>query len=490
MLVSVDLGTSSVKIAIFDFDGNLKALNKYPIERQDPNEWLYAIEKAMPPILHQSHGNEKHETYVTVDSTSGSFLLIDEYGNALIKPSMYYEKDVEAYNKIKEKESVKELTQKGVIVDASSPLTRLYGIKERFHSLYAKARWIVPPATWVLYKLCFKEVEKWSDIKTDYTNALKFGLDISQEKPQYFTRIYFELGLDLDKMPGLAQSGEFICEAESNWSNKLGLLKARVHQGMTDGVASALASGALETGNVSVYSGSTTVIKMVTRKLVSHPSVYYHLHPFGGYLASTTTGFTGAFLSWICEKVLGIDINLVDDLAGKVRPGDEFLFIPPGDRAPFYDPSLNASLLGLKVSENEPREYTIGRFLRGILIGLSLSEDYLIHLLEDVFNEKATEIGISGGGTKSIVHNKLRATIYGRRIKVYSDVINAGSLIPLLINANLYKDVSEVKEKFIKPLEVVEPNPSLTETYTKLKEKYGFIWTSMKGIYNEIYKII
>jgi sugar (pentulose or hexulose) kinase len=103
MLVSVDLGTSSVKIAIFDFDGNLKALNKYPIERQDPNEWLYAIEKAMPPILHQSHGNGKHETYVTVDSTSGSFLLIDEYGNPLVKPSMYYEKDVEAYNKIKEK---------------------------------------------------------------------------------------------------------------------------------------------------------------------------------------------------------------------------------------------------------------------------------------------------------------------------------------------------------------------------------------------------
>jgi len=482
MLVSIDLGTSAVKVAVYNLDGSLLELNKHPIQRQDPEEWIHAIEKAIPRVL--KRGTDQ-EVFVTVDSTSGSFLMVDEYGNPLTKPSMYYEKDIEAYNLIKEKEAIKELSQRGVIIDPSSPLTRLYGIKKRFPNLYAKTKWIVPVTTWLLYRLCIREGEKWINIKTDFTNALKFGLDILKETPRYFTRVYDELELDINKMPDLAPSGEFICKAKSRWSERIGLYNSGVYQGMTDGVASALASGVLELGSVSVYSGSTTVIKMATKKLITHPSVYWHLHPLGGYLASVTTGFTGFYLSWMCE-LFSIEMNKVDQLVENIKIGDEFLFIPPGDRAPFYDPSINASILGLKISENETREYTIGRFLRGFMIGLSLAENYLIHLLEKLSEVKAVEIGLSGGGVKSKVHNILRASIYRRTVKIYPDVINTGPLVPVLLKTHLYSNLNAIKEKFIKPIETIRPDPSLQEAYSKLREKYSNIWSMLKEIYNNL----
>jgi len=485
MLVSIDLGTSSVKVAVFDVDGNLLELNKHPIRRQDPEEWIHAIENAMPQMLKRS---PNREVFVTADSTSGSFLMVDEYGNPLAKPSMYYEKDIETYDLIKEKRAVDKLSRRGVIIDSSSPLTRLYGLKKRLPDLYARTKWVVPVTTWILYRLCMREGERWTSIKTDFTNALKFGLDILQETPRYFTSIYDELELDVDKMPDLAPSGEFICKARSHWSEKIGLYNASVHQGMTDGVASALASGVLEVSSVSVYSGSTTVIKMATKKLITHPSVYYHLHPLGGYLASITTGFTGLYLSWMCERLFGVEINKVDQLVENIKPGDEFLFIPPGDRAPFYDPSINASILGLKVSEEESREYAIGRFLRGVIVGLTLTEDYLIRLLENLFEVKATEIGLSGGGVKSRVHNLLRASIYGRKVKIYPDIVNTGPLVPVLLRAHLYSNLNTIKEKFIKPLETLEPDLSLQRTYSKLREKYCDVWSALKEIYNRINK--
>jgi len=319
---------------------------------------------------------------------------------------------------------------------------------------------------------------------------LKFGLDILQDTPQYFTSIYDELGLDIDKMPDLTPSGEFMCRAESSWSENMGLYDASVHQGMTDGVASAFASGVLEVSSVSVYSGSTTVIKMATKKLITHPSVYYHLHPLGGYLASTTTGFTGLYLSWMCEKLFGIEISEVDQLVEDVKPGDEYLFIPPGDRAPFYDPSIKASILELKISEEEAREYTIGRFLRGVMLGLSLTEDYLIRLLENLFEVKATEIGLSGGGVKSRIHNILRASIYGRKVKIYPDIINTGPLIPVLLKTRLYSDLNIIKEKFIKPIETLDPDLSLQRIYSKLREKYCDVWSALKELYNKMNKTI
>lgn len=478
ILISIDLGTSSVKTGVYDISGNLLAIGKHPIYSQDINEWTDAVEKSVSQAL-KEYKSSDHVKYITVVSTSGSFILVDEYGNPLIRPSMYYEKDVEAYRVIKDKPFVKVLGDKGIVLDATSPITRLYGIKRNHPEIYSKARWVVPPTTWLLYRICGKE--KWVDLKVDYTNALKFGLDITSEAPKYVTEVYEELGLDPSKMPDPVPCGEYICEAKSDLAVKLGFKNALVFQGMTDGVASALAMGALEEGNLSVYSGSTTVIKMVTKNIVRHPSLYYHLHPLGGFLASLTTGFTGAYLSWF-SRLFNIDLEELDKILQKTEPGKEYIFFPAGDRAPFYEPEFTASLLGLKIEENI--EQALSKFLRGIIVGLGLVEYHLIELLEEVFNADVKVVSISGGGSKSKVFNKIRASIYEREIYVYPDIINAGPLVPILLKTKLYSDTRSVKEKFLRPIDIIQPDPDLSLRYNQLKNKYAIIWTRLRELYS------
>lgn len=247
---------------------------------------------------------------------------------------------------------------------------------------------------------------------------------------------------------------------------KLGLKNALVFQGMTDGVASALAMGALEEGNLSVYSGSTTVIKMVTKNIVKHPSLYYHLHPLGGFLASLTTGFTGAYLSWF-SRLFNVDLEELDEILQRTEPGKEYIFYPAGDRAPFYEPEFTASLLGLKIDENV--EQAVSKFLRGIIVGLSFAENYLIGLLEEIFNVIVKVVSISGGGSKSKIFNKIRASIYEKEVHVYSDIINAGPLVPILLKTKVYSDARSIKEKFLKPIDVVSPDPDISLRYIYLK---------------------
>lgn len=482
LLIGIDVGSSGVRVEVYNSDGLLLSIGRESIATQDADEWLRAIEAAMPSIVRECRDCEK---YVSVDSTSGTYLPIDMYGNTLTKPVMYYEKLPETYNKVKFLPSIEALSRKGVTVDPASPLVKFYHMKLYNPSLYSRARWIVPAATWILYKLCLKENEVWSDIETDYTNALKFGLDISSDSPQWFTEAFQELGLDITKMPKPVACGKFICEASSKYAERLGLLRAKVFHGMTDGNASALAGGALKIGDVNIYSGTTTVPKIVTNKLIPHPAIYYHIHPIKGYLAGAATGFTGAFLTWFTEKIFGISMEEAFRYMENVRAGTEYLFLPPGDRSPFYNPLMNAALINLKIID-ESRTTLIGRILRSIILGIALMENSYIELFKNLFNVEINYIRLTGGGTRSKLWNLIRASVYGRRIEVYGDLVGLGTLIPVITQSKLYSSIEEIEKRFLKPLDIIEPDESLANTYKNLKNAFMHIWKDLQTLYQHL----
>lgn len=479
LLIGVDVGSSGVRIEVYNPNGFLIAVGRESIARQDVNEWLRAIEAAMPSIVKECRDCEK---YVSVDSTSGTYILADEYGEPIVNPVMYYEKMVDVYNKIRLLPSIDLLSRKGVTIDAASPLVKLYHTKVYSPGLYSRVKWVVPAATWILYKLCLKENEVWRNIETDYTNALKFGLDISSNPPRWFTEIFQELELDMDKMPRPVPCGEYVCDAGSRYAEQLGLLKARVFQGMTDGNASALAGGALKVGDVNVYSGSTTVPKIVTDKFTTHPAIYYHIHPIRGYLAGAATGFTGAFLTWFTEKIFGISMEEAFRYMSNVAPGTEYIFLPPGDRSPFYNPLMNAAIMNIKIVE-ESRTTLIGRFLRSIVLGITFMEYSYIELFENLFNVKIDRIRLTGGGTKSRLWNLIRASVYNRRVEVYGDLIALGTLIPVMIRSKLYPTLEKIEERFIRPVDVVDPDDALVNSYMKFKSAFMSIWGDLQRLY-------
>jgi len=204
---------------------------------------------------------------------------VDSYGKTLIGSVMYYEKAVDAWRKISQYPSVKELEKRGVTVDVMSPLAKIVDIKERKPSLYRKIRWIVPVATWISYRLCYGENHVWRDIYTDYTNTLKFGLYITSKPLTWFRPVYDELGIDLSIMPTLVECGTYICSAKSDYASLLALEGAEVYHGMTDGNVAALTDSAIDIGNTNIYSRTTTVPKLVTDRVIPHKALYYHIHP-------------------------------------------------------------------------------------------------------------------------------------------------------------------------------------------------------------------
>jgi len=476
VIVGIDLGTTGVKIEVYDVNGQLLSSSSSPIEKQNIDEWINCLKSAAPSKLLKRFKSD--EKAIVVDSTSGSFLITDSKGNPLMPPSMYYERAPEEFNKMKSWESSEALKKLGVELSPTSPIPRLMKLHiERIK----EARWILPPTTWLTYRLLFKEGEKWEELSMDWTNALKFGEDITGIEPKWFKPIFDDAGIPLSLLPSIAPCGKLLGKAESQLAEEMGLKGAYIFHGMTDGNASAIASGCVKIGDMGIGCGSTTVPKYVCQELKPHPALYYHKHPISGYLAGAAP-VTGGFVDWFVKKALGVSIEEAYRLAESIQPGSEYLFFPQGDRSPFNDPAMGAAFLGLWPTE-ESREVVVGRLMRSMLLGIALFEYFYLKLFEDLFKSFISVVSITGGGTKSRFWNSIRASIYERPVRVMEEKVCVGAIITVLLKSGIYKSSQEAVKAFLRVVDEVQPNPELSAKYKLMKTLFLKRWEALKPIY-------
>lgn len=478
IFVGIDLGSSGVRVEVYNVEGDIIAVGREKISIQTVDEWLKALESAVPSVVKKCVECEKH---VSVTSTSGTLIGVDSFGKIVYGPIMYYERIDKEYEKIKNYNSIKKLSEKGVKIDQTSPPIKILHLKNSQCDIYNNIRWFVSPTTYLLYRLYYNENEPWEDVYMDYTNALKFGIDITSHSPTWFEPLYNELGIDLQKLPKLAPVGSVIGFARSRLAERIGLKNAILYQGLTDGNAAAIAGGAIDIGSINIYIGSTTVPKIVVDRIVNHPALYYHIHPLNGYLVGSATGFSGAFLSWFSEKVLGISLNRISEYIEKVNPGSEYMFFPYGDRGPIYDSLLEPAIVGIKMVE-EDRNVILGRFIRSIMLGITLVENYFIELFRELFDLNPECIGLTGGGTKSKIWNKIRASVYEKKVVIYGDLVGTGIIIPMLVR-NKFCNIDNAKKKFLRPIDIVEPDEEMIKAYKYYKDGFMKKWRKLQELY-------
>lgn len=160
---------------------------------------------------------------------------------------------------------------------------------------------------------------------TDYTNALKTGYDlVNQRWPDYLSS---RLKLPESWFPKVLPSGTPIGRLLPHIANNIGFpLNVQVVAGMTDGCASQIASGAIRLGDWNTTIGTTLVLKGVTRNPVPDPlgRIYNHLHPEGYWMPGGASN-TGA--DWITQHFGQDSLKELNEKAGLIIP-TQFLAYP------------------------------------------------------------------------------------------------------------------------------------------------------------------
>ena len=476
-LIGIDLGTSGVRVEVYDLEGESIAVRNAAVSRQTVEEWLGALRAASPSdAIEQFAPGDK---IVTVDSTSGTVLLVDDRGRPVFQPIMYHEKAAEEYEGLKGCGSVREIAEKGVSISPTSPLPKIVHAMRTSPEKFRRVRWILPPASWILYRLRFREGERWDDVCVDCANALKFGEDI--ESKTWFAPVFEDAGVPTGLLPGIVDCGSPAGEAGSALAESIGLKGARLFHGTTDGNASAIATGCIRPGDFGIGCGTTTVPKYVCEEIRPHPAIYYHRHPVQGYLAGAAP-VTCGMLEWLSDRVFGIPIEESFSLAERAEPGSEYMYFPQGDRSPFDDPSLGVSLLGLW-PEDLDKDVVRGRIFRSAMTGIAFLEYYYISLFEELFGRRIDEVKLAGGAARNQSWNRLRASIYGRPVKILEKHVAVGALIPVALKLGLYRDPDEATGKLLRVIGYVEPDAELGAKYRGRRDLFMDRWKALQRAY-------
>lgn len=482
-LVGVDLALSSVRVTAYDENGDVALSGRADVDEPSAEGWEAALREAAVYLP-----NER--TVVSTVGTSGTVVPVDARGDAVFDPQWYYETAPEQEARLTDLDLAGELSARGVSLSASSPLAKILRLREEHPDRFDDVEWILSPATWLLYRLAVPEGERWTDLETDWTNALKFGADVTTRPPEWFEPLFDAVDVAVDLFPAIRAPGTFVGHAESRLAEEVGLAGAELYQGLTDGNASVLASGCLQPGDCSIVSASTSVVKYVSEEIEPHEALYYHRHPIEGYLPGAAFD-SGVILRWFCERILDIDRDEGLELARGVDAGEEPRLFLQGNRSPFFDPEMGTTMFDLWPGEDRSTDEARGRLVRGIVSSIALSEYTYLPLLEEHFGRDIEEVRLVSGGEAGRDDpfswwNTLRTSVWDREVLQMEPRATVGPLIPAALTASVYDDVDEASDRLLRVNGEVPVDDRLREEYRGRKEEFADDWSRVNDLYGRL----
>ncbi|WP_231186407.1 FGGY family carbohydrate kinase [Haladaptatus sp. DYF46] len=481
-LIGIDMEIQEFRITAYDRSGNKVLGSKAEFDQYSIDDWVRALRDASVFL-------PKGRNIVTAVGTSGTIVPVDKYGTPVFEPQWYFETAPEQATRLRKLEIANDLPNRRLLLSASSPIPKILALREQNPDRFEEIEWILSPTTWLLYRLHMQNGERWRDIETDWNNALKFGADISTTSPQWYEPVFDTLDLSLDILPEITAPGSWIGHAESQLASEMGLRDAEIYHGLTDGNASALAAGSIQSGDCSIICGTSSVIKYASQEIDADNSLYFHRHPIQGYLASAAFD-TGYILRWFCENVLDTSLSSGLKLAQSTNAGDEPRVFIQGDRSPFFNPDVGTTILDFWPEDKESPEETRGRLVRGFATGIALSENTYFDLLENQFDNLNTVHLISGGKSRGqgpfTWWNTLRASIWEQEVIKMEPRTSAGALIPTALEASIYPDVKKASDTLLHSHGPIPADESIHSLYEEERTEFKENWETI----NHLYKMI
>jgi len=407
MLLTIDIGTSSFKSAIWDFEGNRIAFSAIPLSislndglrhEADSAQWLRAFEDSCRRL-----GAETPLTAVEAVVISGNGpSLTPVFGNGagdfrVPAASARLWLDRRA---AKAAEQVSALV--GGFVDASFFLPKALDIKTNEPQLYAKTKHFLGCPELLAFALT-------GEARTVFPSD-------GFERWFWNDSILDRLALDRDKFPPFIRPGEAFGGLATQCAARFGLKPdIPVISGGPDFFAAILGSGVIQPGQVCDRAGTSEGINACTTTRIIDERLMSYSHPVRPFFnLSGIVSTTGKAIEW-ARDLLGVQTpDNFCTLAQTAQPGaGGLVFVPylAGERAPIWNPSARAALRGLTLSTGR------AEFARSVLEGICFAICDIISIMEES-GAVVDELRIAGAASGNDILNQIKADITQKRILV------------------------------------------------------------------------
>ena len=427
-LMGIDVGTTSVKTAVFDETLKMLYNNNidYTLESHGDIVEFEAI-KYWDIVKLELANLDVSVDALAIDTQCETLILTDEEGNPVRKAIVWLDnratKEAEEIEKHFGRKKVYEITGQPEIT-ATWPACKLLWVKKNEPEVWAKTKKIFLLEDYLLYKL----TGKFATEKTLQSSTIYFDINNST----WWDEMLSFIGVQPSMLPTLYDSGVYIGDYKG----------IKIVTGAMDQVSGAIGAGVIKKGIVSEMTGTTMVIFSPCDTVPEYKEnsiIPCHYNYDGKYCLLSWSSTAGMALKWfknaLCED---FSFQELDELAKDIAPGaDGLTFLPYlcGSTMPKYNPNARGSFTGLTT------EHTRGHFVRAIMEAISCTLRENLEYL----NLNVNEIRAMGGGANSPLWCQMKADMTGKTLQTLKNKETAclGGAILAGVGTGAFQSVEE-----------------------------------------------
>jgi len=497
LLMGIDIGTSSCKVAVFGLDGIPRAMASRDYEtihdrpgwaEQNPDDWWMACCEAIKECL--AVVNSENIVGIGVDGQSWSCIPVDENGNVLANTPIWTDtRTNEICRELSDSDTGKKLVEiSGNPLGAGYTTGKIIWFYREKPDIYNKTAFFLQSNSFIVYRLTgivSQDICQCYGIHTYDVATGKLDKELCKAA-----------GIDYGKLPPVYECKDVVGVVTEEAASLTGLKPGTpVVAGGLDAACGALGVGVCSPGDTQEQGGQAGGMSICLDQPYKEKNLILSRHVVDGcWLLQGGTIAGGAAMKWLAdsigeaEKLIARQLSVshlerLDQLAQSAPPGSGGLIFLPylsGERSPLWDPNACGMFFGIDFST------TRGQFYRAVMEGTAFA---LLHNLKTAASAGAEikALNAMGGATRSDIWMQIKADVTGMPIQTFESGNYASTLGAALlagVGTGCWSGFEEACRDTVRIKKAYIPNDKNKSIYQKTFELYLELYeqtkTSMK----------
>ncbi|HHT47737.1 MAG TPA: hypothetical protein GXZ98_00370 [Firmicutes bacterium] len=487
--ISIDLGTTNIKVAIFDDQLRSLVLSSHEVKYDRRGDLVeFDVENYVSQIaamIRQIYANtfpDRQEPIhqIVLTGQAESLVLVDQTGKPL-RPAISWldmrsRKECQTIANTFDAEKCYRITGQPEIIP-TWPITKLLWLREHETSIFKQAAKYLLLKDYVVHYLTGMFVGEYS------IYSFSHYFDLRNKK--YWAELLEFADIPESKLPELVPP----CTVVGNIIPKLQQFfgipgETKVNIGTLDHFAGMIGTGNIKEGSVSESAGTVlSIAAFIDRPLASDAKIPIYCGPFPNtYVLLPVCESGGISLEWFKNNFMpNEDYKRIDAIALERIKADRVMFLPyiTGVNPPEFNPHARGVFFGAK-AEHDRYDFCLA-IMEGVSFLLRKNIDHLkkagVHI---------NTIISTGGGAKSALWSQLKANISNHTVLIpeTEEAPSLGSAIIGAVSEGIFNSYESAIGHCVKIKKAYQPN----EHHAFYEQRFRFfeqLYTALIPLYKQ-----
>ncbi len=491
MLLGIDLGTSALKVMLFDPEQGTVFQEREPLQilqpapdlaESDPETWwdalvtvLLRLRRAHPAAMAAVQG-------IGLSTVFPALVPLDAAGLPLRNALLYCDRrSVPQVATLADSIGLArfERVTGNQLTPGTCVLPGILWLKENEPDVFASAHTFGEASTFLLHRLTGR-------FAVDMTRSSLSGMVRAGAEDRWDPELLAAVGLEPERLPPLLESTTVVGHVSPGAARAAGLpTGVPVVAGAGDAPMSAAGGGVFGAHELFCSGGTTDCLMFTGARPCANPvfaNIRYVLPELWVSIGAMSTG--GASVKWFCDSILHQAPQQMTAWAEAAEPGSGGLtFLPylQGERTPWWDPRARGVFCGLTLTSGREQ------MCRSVFEGVAFAWKQIIGLLESEHGFSASEIIAVGGPSKNVFWNRVKASALNVPVRAlrFTETASLGAAVVAGFGTGLFRSASDAvaATASLHQADTVEPDPDWVVPYTEAYARYTRLYPAVKELF-------